>query len=138
MSIRKTVVITKCKSSLSYYIGIMIGVVSEDIPYSPASIYYIILFIKFTLTVSSVNQNLTYYKINIMVSTLQLSHIIIIIMLVITHRDVKTTEISKQELGWKVSVLPIPALHTDHCELLRMCYSKVECRNISSIPIYCL
>ena len=41
----------------------------------------------------------------------------------------------KQELGWRVSVLPIPAFH--HCEPLCVACTQctVECRNGYSIPI---
>ena len=45
--------------------------------------------------------------------------------------DVGMEKEQKQELGWRVSVLPIPAFH--HCEILYLCGAStqytVECRN---------
>ena len=43
--------------------------------------------------------------------------------------DVGMEKEQKQELGWRVSVLPIPAFH--HCEIIIImcCKYTVECRN---------
>ena len=45
--------------------------------------------------------------------------------------DVGMEKEQTQELGWRVSVLPIPAFHGHHCEPLCVACTQctVECRN---------